>query len=179
VLFSSVDDDPNDFVYVALGQNSSNIEWELGVPNTSLQSGAGPAAAFTGTEAWCTGCTQSVDNNGRFQAYMVANPNVFDLSTYTTGQLVLSFESWQVSPGVPWIDIARVDASPDAGATINVEWGPTVAATGGWDHIEIDLSAYLGGDLTFAFRYDTLFAFGGGQSDDGWYVEDVELIWYP
>ncbi len=179
VLFSSVDDDPNDFSYVALGQNNSGIQWELDVPDTAAQSGGGPLTAFGGTQAWCTGCDQSVDSNGRFQGYLVANPNVFALAGFTTGTLVLSFEHWQVSPGIPWIDLSRVDASPDAGATINVEWGPSVASTGGWDHVEIDLSAYLGGDLTFGFRYDTLFAFGGGQSDDGWYIDDVQLIWYP
>ena len=179
VLFSSVDDDPADFTFVPLGQHNTGITWELDVPDTASQSGGGPGAAFGGSEAWCTGCDQSVDSNGRFQAYMVANPNIFDLSGFTTGTLSLSFEHWQVSPGIPWIDLARVDASPDGGTTINVEWGPNVSSTGAWDHVEIDLTSYLGGDLTFAFRYDTLFAFGGGQSDDGWYIDDVLLIWTP
>ncbi len=179
VLFSSVDDDPADFNYVPLGQNQSNVQWELGAPDTAPQSGNGPATAFTGTDAWCTGCDTSVEDSGRFQAYMIANPTVFDLSTLSGGTLILSFEHWQVSPGIPFVDTARVDASPDGGNTINTEWGPNVASTGGWDHVEINLSSYLGGDLTFAFRYDTLFGFGGGQDDDGWYIDDVELIWYP
>jgi|GEM_PF-1972505 len=179
ILFSSVDDDPNDFSNVALGQNASSVQWEQGIPDTASQSGNGPLTAFTGTDAWCTGCDLPVEDSGRFQAYLIANPTVFDLSTFTTGQLVLSFEHWQVSPGVPFVDTARVDASPDGGTTLNTEWGPSVASTGGWDHVEVDLSSYLGGDLTFAFRYDTLFGFGGGSNADGWYIEDVELIWYP
>ena len=179
VLFSSVDDDPTDFVHVPLGQNSSSVVWELGVPNTAPQSGNGPTSAFGGTEAWCTGCSVSVEDSGRFQAYMVANPTVFDLSTFSGGQLILSFEHWQVSPGVPWVDTARVDVSPDGGTNIITEWGPNVSSTGTWDRVEVDLSAYLGGDLTFGFRYDTLFGFGQGQDDDGWYIDDVELIWFP
>ncbi len=179
ILFSSLDDDPNDFTFVPLGQHSSNVSWELGVPNTTPQSGNGPATALTGTEAWCTGCSVSVEDSGRFQGYLIPNPTIFDLSTFTTGTLELSFHHWQVSPGVPLVDTARIDASPDGGSTINTEWGPNVASTSGWDFVTLDLTSYLGGDLTLGFRYDTLFGFGGGQDDDGWYLEDVELIWYP
>jgi hypothetical protein len=43
--------------------------------------------------------------------------------------------------------------------------------------VVLDLSTYLGGDLTVGFRYDSLTGFGGGA--DGWYIDDVELVWYP
>jgi hypothetical protein len=178
VLFSSIDDDPADFTFVPLAQHGSQTGWEQGVPDSASQSGSGPNAPFAGTDAWCTGCDQAVTTGGRFQGYLLAQPAVFDLSALSGGTLTLSFRQWLVMPGLPFVDIARVDASSDGGATTQVVWGPTVSSTTGWQYVEVDLSTYLGGDLTFAFRYDSLSGFGGGNAD-GWYLDDVVLTWYP
>jgi hypothetical protein len=178
LLFSSVDDDALDFLHLPLGSHSSSTIWEQGVPNSSVQSGSGPNAPYAGSAAWCTGCAVPVVQGGRFNAVLLAQPLIFDLSPYPSGSLVLSFHHWQVSPGLPFVDLSYVVASPDGGATNNNEWGPTASSTGGWDYVELDLSGYLGGPLTFGFRYDSLTGFGGGSAD-GWYIDDVELIWYP
>ena len=103
---------------------------------------------------------------------------MFDLSAYTTGTLELSWWHWQVSPGFPQFDVTWVDASDDGGNSASTLWGPSTASSPTWTYEVVDVSNYGGGDLTFAFRYDTLTGFGGGDTD-GWYIDDVELIWYP
>ncbi len=178
ILFSSVDDDPADFVHVPRTNHSADSVWELGVPATSSQSGNGPLTARTGTEAWCTGCDTSVAEGGRFNAWMVAQPSSFDLSALTTGTLELTFSHWKVTPPIWLLDLAYVEASADGGNTIDQLWGPDAANTSGWETVGLDLSSYLGGDLMFGFRLDTLNGFGNPDAD-GWYIEDVELIWYP
>ena len=178
LLFSSVDDDPADFVHFPLGGHSANASWELGAPNTSAQSGSGPASARTGSQAWCTGCGTSVGDGGVFNAYLVAQPANFDLSAYTSGTLELTFSHWKVAPPFYLLDLAYVDASSDGGNNINTHWGPDGADTTGWEDVGLDLSQYLGGDLMFGFRYNSLNGFGNPDAD-GWYIEDVELIWYP
>ena len=77
-----------------------------------------------------------------------------------------------------WRPELVLSATPDGGNTVNTHWGPAAVSTNGWEHVELDLSQYLGGDLTFAFRYDTLNGFGNPDAD-GWYVEDVVLTWAP
>lgn len=178
VLFSSVDDDPADFVFVPEGNHASATVWEQGVPNTSAQSGNGPSSARTGTLAWCTGCATPVVQGGRFNGWIVANGAPIDLSSFTTGTLTLQWHHWQVSPGLPFVDLSRVGVSTDGGANTTIVWGPNAASTGGWLYQELDLTAYVGTQLLVGFRYDSLSGFGGGAAD-GWYVEDVELIWTP
>ena len=178
VIFSSVDDDAADFVHFPLANHSSGTEWEIGIPDSASQTGSGPNAARTGTFAWCTGCADPVVDGGRYNAYLVAQPTVFDLSAYTTGTLELSWWHWQVSPGFPQFDVTWVDASDDGGNSASTLWGPSTASSPTWTYEVVDVSNYGGGDLTFAFRYDTLTGFGGGDTD-GWYIDDVELIWYP
>ena len=177
IIFSSVDDSPNDFVHFPLSDHASATDWEQGWPDSAAQSGGGPNAPYAGTAAWCTGCDMEAVDGGRFNAYLVAQPTIFDLAAYSGGTLELSFHHWQVSPGFPMFDISRVAASPDGGNQIDVIWGPVTASTASWDLVVLDLSTYLGGDLTLGFRYDSLTGFGGGA--DGWYLDDVELIWYP
>ena len=161
------------------GSHGSSIEWEIGVPQTDLQSGSGPdGAGHTGTEAWCTGCDIPVAADGRFQAWLVAQPFVFDLAGFSGGNLELSWWHWQVNPGLPQIDLSRVQASSDGGDNIQTVWGPSTASTGDWQFITVDISEYLGGDLTFGFSWDTLTGLGFSDAD-GWYIDDVQLIWYP
>ncbi len=180
ILFSSVDDDPGDFVHVALGSHQSNTDWEQGAPDTPPQSGNGPLGAHTGSLAWCTGCDTQAHAGGEFFAALVAQPLVFDLSTITTGTLELSWYHWAVIPTGFNFDVARVEVSDDGGASTDTAWGPAPASTSSWDFVTIDLSPYLGGDLTFSFVYDSVpFFFGGGSNADGWYVDDVVLTWYP
>ncbi|MCP4873808.1 MAG: hypothetical protein GY898_34400 [Proteobacteria bacterium] len=177
VLFSSVDDDPQDFIHFGLANHGSSVVWEQGIPDTSLQTGAGPTGPYAGTAAWCTGCEEDPVNGGRFNAYLIVQPFTFDLSSLSGGTLELNWRHWQVSPGFPATDLTRLEASDDGGNTINVEWGPFAASTGGWSFEVIDLSGYLGGDLTLGFRLDSMDGFDSG--DDGWYLDDVELIYYP
>ncbi len=178
VLFSSVDDDPTDFVFVPNSGHNATVAWQQGAPNTAAQSGSGPASARTGSLAWCTGCSTSVGSGGRFNAWLLAQPSNFDLSLFTTGTLELTFHHWKVAPPVWLIDLAYVEASADGGNTIDRLWGPDGADTNGWEGVSLDLTNYLGGNLMFGFRYDTLNGFGN-PDEDGWYIEDVELIWYP
>ena len=177
LLFSSVDDDPADFVHFPRGGHTSTTAWEQGVPDTAAQSGNGPATAHTGTDAWCTGCGDPAVDGGRFNAYLVAQPAIFDLSPYTSGTLALSFVHWQVAPPFFLVDLSRVQVSIDGGNTLDDVWGPNATSTLGWEAVEIDLTAYLGEQLTLGFLYDSLN--GWANDADGWYIDDVELIWTP
>jgi len=178
ILFSSIDDDPADFIHFPNGGHGSNTTWELGEPDTASQNGNGPATAFGGLEAWCTGCDAVAGDTGTFDAVLIAQPVVFDLTPYPAGTLTLSFYHWQASAGPAWlVDLASVVASDDGGNSTTTEWGPSTADTGGWDYVEVDLSSYLSGQLTFGFAFDTLFQFG--PQSDGWYIDDVQLIWEP
>jgi hypothetical protein len=181
VLFSSVDDAASDFLSFPLPGHASNSDWEQGTPDTAAQSGNGPASAYTGSLAWCTGCGNRVHAGGRFFSALVAQPLVFDLSPYPSGSLELSWYHWTVKPGGINIDWSTVEVSDDGGANTTTAWGPTLDSTNGWNFVTIDLSSYLGGDLTFSFVYDSapFFFAGGASSADGWYVDDVELVWYP
>jgi len=180
ILFSSVDDDPADFLPFPLPGHASNSDWEQGAPDTSAQSGNGPAAAHTGSLAWCTGCDNQAQQGGEFFAALVAQPLVFDLSTFTSGSLELSWYHWAVIPTGFNFDWARVEVSDNGGSSTDTAWGPAPASTSGWDSVTIDLTSYLGGDLSFSFVYDSQpFGFGGGSSADGWYIDDVVLTWTP
>jgi len=179
ILFSSVDDDPLDFVFFANNNHNSATSWEQGVPDTTSQSGNGPVGAFNGTNAWCTGCTDSVVNGGRFNGSLMAQPQIFDLTAYAPGTLTLSWYNWQESPaiGIGLIDWFEVNVSDDVWTTSTVEWGPNAVSTGDWDYQEIDLTPYLGGILSFAMTYNSVN--GAGSNADGIYIDDVELIWEP
>jgi hypothetical protein len=83
-----------------------------------------------------------------------------------------------VSPPLPWIDLSRVEVSTDGGQSSTEVWGPTAASTSSWQRVEVDLSPYLGTQLIVGFRYDSVTGFGGGSAD-GWYIDDVEIIWAP
>ena len=184
IIFSSVDDDPSDFAAVQLGSHDASLDWEQGTPDTSAQSGDGPSTGHSGTLAWCTGCEEPALTGGRFNSYLVAQPEgggapgVIDLSGFTTGSLTLSWFYWQQSPGIPFVDLATLQVSTDGGLTPSAVWGPQTADTNGWTYVEQDFSDFLGEQLTFAFRYDTLFGFGG-DDNDGLYVDDVVLTWEP
>ncbi len=177
VIFSSVDDDPADFINFSLSNHASSVIWEQGVPDTTTQSGSGPTAPYAGTASWCTGCDEDPVDGGRFNAYLIAQPLIFDLSPYSGGTLELTWRHWQVSPGFPAFDITRAEVSDDGGATVDVVWGPFASSTLGWTFELVDLSTYLGGDLTVGFRLDSITGIDTGN--DGWYIDDVELIYYP
>ncbi|MBJ93440.1 MAG: hypothetical protein CMP23_03095 [Rickettsiales bacterium] len=181
VLFSSVGDDPNDFFAFQLPDHNSSSDWELGAPDSSAQSGSGPTTAVTGSLAWCTGCDQRAHAQGQFESALVAQPLIFDLSGLSGGTLELSWHHWLVVPSFPNLDSARIEVSDDGGSSTDTLWGPTIVDTAGWEQATIDLSTYIGGDLTFSFVYDSVpfGPFGGGSNSDGWYIEDVELVWYP
>jgi hypothetical protein len=178
ILFSSVDDDPFDFVVSTGGNHGSSTDWEQGVPDSASQSGNGPNAPFAGTQAWCTGCDEVAVNGGRFNSTLVAAPLIFDLTAFSGGTVTLSWHYWQESPTPPFIDLTRLVTSGDGGTNWDVFWGPNGASTSGWTFVEEDVSSFLGGPFSFGFWYDSLTGFGGGSAD-GVYIDNVELIWTP
>ena len=117
-------------------------------------------------------------SGGRFNSTLVAMPFVFDLSSFSGGDLTLSWFYWQESPTPPFIDLTRLITSVDGGANWVITWGPNGASTSGWTYVEQDLSSFLGGDLSFGFWYDSLTGFGGANAD-GVYFDNVELIYTP
>ncbi len=73
-----------------------------------------------------------------------------------------NYASWYTYHGL-WVSTASCD--PNDGDFVELtELGPGTEGT--WEEIAIDLSAYLGSDVCFAFRYE-------GNFSDEWYVDDV------
>jgi serine protease AprX len=129
------------------------------------------AMAHSGSSSWYYGREPQCDyDTGSNQGSLTLVEPV-DLSSMAA-PAVLRFWSWEQAEGETKWDTRTVSLSSD-GSHWTEAWR-SVEAASAWYQVEVDVSAYAGGELYVRFKFDT----GDASYNDyrGWYVDDVEVV---
>jgi hypothetical protein len=160
LYFESFDDGPAGWTHGG-GQD----EWELGVP------AYGQASAHSGRNCWGTNLDGPYANND--DCWLESPP--IDLSRLVCAGL--SFWIWNSVQDVSdyvddpvWVEVSGDGATyrPLSNRMGGVNDDPEITAVGGWNHVFLDLSEYLGNTVRFRFRFrsDGSIVFAGSYIDD-------------
>ena len=143
-------------------------EWELGSPQF------GPDAVHSGSRCWGTDLDDTYEDNA---SNWLQSPWI-DLSNLNCA--FLKFWVWNrvddkdyYYHDALWLDISTngTDFVPLCSRIIGGHDDPAVPDVSGWNYVTLDLTPYVGNEVTFRFRFDS----DESIVQSGTYIDDVQI----
>ena len=156
---------------------TSNSVWQIGSPTVGPSLNAGGFRSHSGSSCATTGLKSGAADNADRRLICTNYNGSTNLMIPSAGQHPrLRFYQWfsfRNSEGYVELQVSGTTNWQTISPT-NISVGPTVHDSGGvWSRPSLDLSAYAGQKVQFAFHFTS----GPGLGSDlGWYVDDVAVV---